>query len=235
MDNAAKRNEAGPVASRRHTIVLCVILLAVAAAGYASLGRAAAQPAGGAGPAGATLYLPLLAAEWGLFLYVRMGLHRHGTSLRSLISARPLGARTLLADAALGALLMLLLVGIEYLLDRALGGARPGSVQALIVRRGADIPLWILLSLSAGFVEEIVFRGYLQRQFGALLASPWLGAVAQAILFGVTHGYQGAMLVVRITLLGLLFGAAALLRRSLVPGMIAHAATDVIGGLAAFR
>jgi hypothetical protein len=51
----------------------------------------------------------------------------------------------------------------------------------------------------------------------------------------VTHGYQGGMLILRICLLGLLFGAAALLRRSLIPGMVAHAATDIIGGLALLR
>jgi membrane protease YdiL (CAAX protease family) len=36
-------------------------------------------------------------------------------------------------------------------------------------------------------------------------------------------------------LFGLMFGLAAFARRSLIPGMIAHAAVDVIGGLAAFR
>jgi membrane protease YdiL (CAAX protease family) len=105
----------------------------------------------------------------------------------------------------------------------------------LLVRHAADIPLWILLALSAGFVEELVFRGYLQRQFGALLASRWAGVIAQAVFFGVTHGYQGALPVLKITLFGLMFGAFALVRRSLVPGMTAHAAVDVIGGLAAFR
>ena len=103
------------------------------------------------------------------------------------------------------------------------------------MRHAADIPLWILLALSAGFVEELVFRGYLQRQFAALLGNRWAGVIAQAIFFGVTHGYQGALPVLRITLFGLMFGAAALVRRSLVPGMTAHAAVDVIGGLAAFR
>ena len=56
-----------------------------------------------------------------------------------------------------------------------------------------------------------------------------------ALLFGVSHGYQGWVQIVKISLLGLLFGLAALLRRSLVPGMAAHAAADVIGGLAIFR
>jgi membrane protease YdiL (CAAX protease family) len=235
MENTADGHEPGPVASRRHLITLCLVLLAIAAAGYAVLARAPA-PAGGAPEAsGAALYLPLFAAEWGLFLYVRMGVRRRGGSIRELICARPPGARALLVDLLLGALLLALLVGASASYEYAFGSAIPGSVQGLLVRRAADIPLWILLSLSAGFVEEITFRGYLQRQFGALLGSPWLGVAAQAILFGVTHGYQGGALVLKISLLGLLFGAAALLRRSLVPGIVAHGAMDVIGGLAAFR
>jgi uncharacterized protein len=217
-----------PVASRRHTAVLCSILIAVAAAGYLSLGRSAA---GGATPLpGPALYLPLLAAEWGLFLYVRMGIRKRGNTLRQLI-----GARALFVDLLLGLALFAAWLAAEYAFDRAFGSTIPAGVQSLLVRRAADIPLWVLLALSAGFVEELVFRGYLQRQFGALLGSRWAGVIAQAFFFGVTHGYQGALPVLKITLFGLMFGAAALVRRSLVPGMAAHAAVDVIGGLAAFR
>jgi membrane protease YdiL (CAAX protease family) len=234
MDSEADERGPAPVASGRHLIVLCLILLAIAGAGYVSLARVP-QAEAVAGPSGAALYLPLLAAEWGLFFYVRLGLRKRGQSVRELICTRPLGARALLVDLLLGGLLFASLIAVAFLYERAFGAAIPGSVQTLLVHRAADIPLWVLLSLSAGVVEEITFRGYLQRQFGALLGSPWLGVAAQAILFGITHGYQGGALVLKIAMLGLLFGAAALLRRSLVPGILAHAATDVIGGLAAFR
>jgi membrane protease YdiL (CAAX protease family) len=228
--------QAGPidqVASRQHTAVLCGILVAVAVVGYLSLGRST----GGTGPAlsGPGLYLPLLAAEWGLFFYVRMGLHRRGTSIRGLISARPPGIRSMLVDMLLGLALFAAWLAAEYAFDRVFGSAILAGVQPLLVRHAADIPLWILLALSAGFVEELVFRGYLQRQFGALLGNRWAGVIAQAVFFGVTHGYQGALPVLKITLFGLMFGAAALVRRSLVPGMAAHAMVDVIGGLAVFR
>jgi membrane protease YdiL (CAAX protease family) len=235
MDMTRDQAESRQVASWRHLTALCAILLAIAAAGYLSLGRAGAGGGGVSAPSGAALYLPLLAAEWCLFFYIRMGLSGSGRKVRDLISARPLGARVLLADLALGLLVLVAVLAADALLDRVFGSALPGSVQALLVKRAADIPLWLLLSLSAGFVEEITFRGYLQRQFGALLGNPWPGALVQAILFGVTHGYQGPALVLKIALLGLIFGAAAQLRRSLVPGIAAHAAMDVLGGLAAFR
>lgn len=221
---------AGLVASRTHLATLSAILLGIAAVGYLALSR----PATGAGPVtGAALYLPLLAAEWGLFLYVRMGMKRHGVAITGLISARPLSLRTVAFDLLLGMLLLGLWAGVEYLLGNLAGSPSSPAVQRLLVRNVADIPLWLLLALSAGFVEELVFRGYLQRQLTALLGSPWPGVAAQAVLFGVTHGYQGALPVLRITVFGLIFGLAAFGRRSLVPGMAAHAAVDVIGGLSA--
>lgn len=219
----------GLVASRTHLAILSAILLGIAAAGYLALSR----PAGGGSPAGAALYLPLLAAEWGLFVYVRMGMKRRGVAVTDLISARPLSLRALAIDLLLGFLLLGLWLGVEYLLDRLVGAPSSPAVQHLLVRDTADIPLWVMLALSAGFVEELVFRGYMQRQFAALLRSPWLAVAAQAVLFGVTHGYQGALPVLRITVFGLIFGLAALGRRSLIPGMVAHAAVDVIGGLSA--
>jgi membrane protease YdiL (CAAX protease family) len=231
MEDAAKEPN-GPVGSYRHTFVLCGILLAIAVAGFLSLGRAAGQ---GGAVSGAALYLPLLAAEWALFLYVRMGLHRRGNSIRGLIAARPPSARALLVDLVLGLGLLAAWLAVEFGFDRVFGGASPAGIQPLLVRHAAHIPLWIVLALSAGFVEELVFRGYLQRQFAALLRHRWAGVIAQAIFFGVTHGYQGALPVLKIAVFGLMFGAAALVRRSLVPGMFAHAAVDVIGGLAAFR
>lgn len=222
-----------PVAGRRHTIILAAVLLLIALAGWLTLRRAH----GGAAATGgsASLYLGLLAAEWGLFLYARAGLKRHGTSIARLISERPLTARTLAIDVLLGLLLLAVLIGAQYAVERLTGPGDTTLVRRMLVSRVELIPLWLALAASAGFVEELVFRGYFQRQFGAWLASPWAGVAVQALLFGVTHGYQGGLLILRICLLGLLFGAAALLRRSLIPGMVAHAATDIIGGLALLR
>src|SRR5437868_3299008 len=105
----------GLVASRTHLTILSAILLGIAAAGYLTL----SGPAAGAGsPAGAALYLPLLAAEWGLFVYVRMGMKRRGVAVTNLISARPLSLRALATDLLLGLLLLGLWLGVEYLLDR---------------------------------------------------------------------------------------------------------------------
>jgi membrane protease YdiL (CAAX protease family) len=223
----------GPVASTGHTAVLTAVLLLVALAGWLSLRQAHGGAAAAGGSVG--LYVGLLAAEWGLFLYARAGLKRQGTSIARLISARPLTARTLVTDVMLGLLLLAALIGVQYGIERLTGPGDTTLVRRVLVTRVELVPLWLALAASAGFVEELVFRGYFQRQLGARLGSPWAGVVAQAVLFGVTHGYQGGVLILRICVLGLLFGAAALLRRSLIPGIVAHAATDIISGLALLR
>lgn len=51
--------------------------------------------------------------------------------------------------------------------------------------------LWIVMALSAGFCEELIFRGYLQRQISDLTDSAVAAVLLQALLFGLAHGYQG--------------------------------------------
>jgi hypothetical protein len=48
-------------------------------------------------------------------------------------------------------------------------------------------------------------------------------------VFGVGHFYEGIGAAARITLFGVLFGLLALWRKSLRPGMIAHAWSDIFG------
>ena len=94
-----------------------------------------------------------------------------------------------------------------------------------------EIALWVALSMSAGFSEELTFRGYFSAQFHALTGSAPLALVLQAVLFGVTHGYQGVRACCTITLYGLLMGLLAKVRGSLRPGMIVHAWTDIAAGI----
>ena len=120
---------------------------------------------------------------------------------------------------------------IVYAWDRVQGPGHAASVGTLLPHRPLEIVTWIALSITAGFAEELVFRGYLQRQFQAWTGSLGVAVALQAILFGVSHGYQGVRACARITLYGLLFGILAARRGSLRPGMIAHAWTDIASGV----
>jgi membrane protease YdiL (CAAX protease family) len=84
--------------------------------------------------------------------------------------------------------------------------------------------------LTAGFCEEVAFRGYFQKQFEAMTGSAAAGVILQGVLFGVSHGYQGVRAIVMIMLFGFLYGILAFWRKSLRPGMISHAWSDVYAG-----
>jgi membrane protease YdiL (CAAX protease family) len=89
-----------------------------------------------------------------------------------------------------------------------------------------EMGLAIVVSCTAGFVEEVIYRGYLQRQLGAWTRSIALGLIASALLFGLSHGYEGPSRMIVIAIYGAMFGVVAVWRKSLRPGMISHAMFD---------
>lgn len=223
-----------PVASYRHTAVLAGVMLVMAASGAWFQHRAAStgattlpHPRQMAG-----VYLSLIAMEWALVLYIwRAGLRLAGASLRDLVGGCWNSARAVAMDVLLALGTWGVWTALSWGIDRQLGPGHAASVSSMLPHQALDIALWIALSMSAGFAEELVFRGYFQAQFHALTRNASIALVLQATLFGVTHGYQGARACVTITLYGLLMGVLANARSSLRPGMIAHAWTDIAAGI----
>lgn len=217
-----------PVASARHSVIIIVAFLAMALAGALFQRKLASAPPA-AHPSVLPLYLQLLALEWGLFLYVwKRGLRRTGTTLRELIGGR---SRSWLITVvtAIGLWVAWQLVATGW--NRAVGPSHDASIAAYLPRGAVESSLWVVLSLTAGFCEELVFRGYFQRQFAAWTGSRWLAVGLQAVLFGVSHGYQGFAACAEIACFGVLYGAVALWIRDLRPGMLAHAMTDILSGI----
>jgi len=106
-------------------------------------------------------------------------------------------------------------------------------MRFMLPRGEGEIVLWIFLSLSAGICEEIIFRGYLQRQLLGWLKSAPMAVVISAMVFGAVHIYQGVKSAIVICVFGLLFGILAEWRKSLRPGMMAHAWHDAFTGVVA--
>jgi len=76
-------------------------------------------------------------------------------------------------------------------MHRMLGPDSAKSVGTILPRDWYEIVLWVAVSISAGICEEIVFRGYFQKQLAAYTGSMVVAVVLQGILFGVGHSYQG--------------------------------------------
>jgi membrane protease YdiL (CAAX protease family) len=222
------------IAPLRHTIVLLGILLALTLYGFYAQTRQQSQPGNqnlAEHRAVLPLYLSLIVSEWALFYFVWIGLRRGGTPLRDVIAGRWNTPQAVLLDVAIALLFWGAWCGLEIPLDKVLGPSTARSISALLPRSALEIFLWVVLSVSAGISEELVFRGYLQKQFHALTGMASVGVVLQALVFGVSHSYQGLKAMIIIAILGCLYGWLALWRKSLRPGMVAHAWTDIFSGI----
>ncbi len=176
------------------------------------------------------LYLSIIAMEAGLFSYVKGGLDRYKVPIQDVIRGNWSGAKSILRDVGIGLGAWLVWLAINSVWNKFWGADPSVSIYAL-PRRPLDVVLCVAVSISAGISEEFAFRGYLQRQFGALTGSRWLGLVLQAVVFGIAHAYEGMRAGMQIVVFGLLFGLVALWRKSLRAGMIGHTWADIMSGL----
>jgi uncharacterized protein len=218
------------LASRRHTLVFLAIWLAVTVISGLNANRAAA-----AGPqAGSNvilqLYLFLIGMEWLWVRFVYKGMQARGRSPLEFFGQPWFTPRQLAGDLVYAVLAL----GFSYFcftgplphgeaVTNPLLPAVPSGVLGIIV--------WSALSVSAGICEEVVFRGYFQRQLTAISGSPGLAILVQALLFGIAHGYQGVGAVTRIVVYGLALGLLAQWRGNIRAGILAHAAWDILAGL----
>jgi membrane protease YdiL (CAAX protease family) len=219
-----------PVAGALHTAVLLVILLGGAGLMFFSAGqlRTAAHPNR------TGLYLTTVIWEWMLTAYVLWGVRRHGTSLTEVTGAKWKGfldfARDLGIAVAFWFVALMVLGGVAFALH--FRGSKE-SIGFLAPRGFAEVALWIVVCVTAGFCEETIFRGYLQKQFIAWSGNATAGLVASAGVFGACHIYQGVKPAIVIAVYGLMFGILAQWRKSLRPGMMTHALHDTVSGIAA--
>jgi membrane protease YdiL (CAAX protease family) len=112
------------------------------------------------------------------------------------------------------------------LVRRSLGRAEPLVPRTQDEHGGA-----ILVALTAGICEELMFRGFVIWYFLAYWPGTWIAVifaiVASSILFGFGHIYLGVRNVRSTAIGGVLFAAIAFLGVSLLPVMVLHAALDL--------
>jgi len=169
--------------------------------------------------------------EWLIVAFIAWGVRRGGRRISDLVGGSWPTARAVLRDLGLAFLFLFGSGVIVGALQFAMRNRPNPAVRSLLPETPLEIVFWIALSATAGFCEETIFRGYLQRQLGAFTGNPAAGLVLQGVIFGVCHGYQGAKSIVALGVYGCLFGLLAQQRRSLRPGIIAHFLQDGVGGL----
>ena len=213
-------------------------MLAVAVSGtllqhYGALpATGAAQPGRAAPTIGGRVlsqYLPILSVNWGLVLYVSR-LFRPRNALPDLLGARRRSGSRAAGDLALALAACLAIQMLHVLYTRHFGLGRSAAVSALLPSTGAERLIWVLVAVSVGFCEEVIFRGYLQTQLAAFTGSVSAGVALQALLFGIAHAEQGWTMALCIAGYGLIFGLLARVRGSLWPGIASHVVIDLVSG-----
>ncbi len=223
-----------------HTVLIVAIVVT-----FSFLGSNPQQHASTSPYARIALYGGTFLFELIIVLLIWFWIHRSGLSMRDLIGGRWKTMESFLLDIALAIGFLIaanaVLVGARIALgtldlhhmDKQLAETKR-MLGHMIPRTKVEAGLFVGLSVAAGLFEEIIFRGYLQRQFVALLGNAYLGIVASAVIFGLAHAYQGGRMMIAIGIYGAMFGLLAHFRKSLRPGMMAHATQDAYSGIALF-
>jgi uncharacterized protein len=120
--------------------------------------------------------------EWLLVLYVRMGVRKRGVRLRDLVGGRWTTPKAVMKDIALGEGLWAVWMG---LMNAHVLGSGTNAAQGLLPQGILQSMTWIPVALSAGFCEELAFRGYLQKQFQAITGSAGWAAPGGSFQIGV--------------------------------------------------
>ena len=160
--------------------------------------------------------------HWGSVAYVLFLLNRAGRHLTDI------GLH--LSRARVSAMIGIpLVVGLTLtVLHQTSSGDHASSSPVLPATTGERL-FWIFISLTAGFCEELIYRGFGIRALQGRKMRTWLAVGLATLAFFFMHGIWAVALpsFLIIFIAGLLFSALFLWRRSLVPGVCLHALIDM--------
>jgi membrane protease YdiL (CAAX protease family) len=226
--NHASLGRIPAVAPVWHTVLFVIGLLGLSL--LQTLPRFAAREAHL--PSRIPTYIFTICYEFVLLGYVWLGTWLRRTTLRDLIGGRWARWKDFWTDVGVAFLFWLVILAVLTTLSYSLHFNGNEAASFLMPQTVPEMILWVALAVSAGFCEELIFRGYLQRQFLALTQNVAAAVILQGIVFGTAHAYQGAKAILVISVYGMMFGALAAIRKSLRPGMLQHATQDGVSGIA---
>ena len=174
----------------------------------------------------------LMVFEWGWFFIAWFGIRRFGkVTFAQLVGGSWNRASRVFLDLGIGLGVLIIMLALGTLLQQLLSRFESSSalLRSMVPRNVLEASAFLAAALTAGFVEEFVFRGYLQRQLTAFSGSVVVGSALQILLFTQGHYFQGLIRLIPVAVFGLLFTLLALWRKSLRPGMIAHGLGDGFG------
>ncbi|MGA3009418.1 MAG: CPBP family intramembrane glutamic endopeptidase [Terracidiphilus sp.] len=228
--NSEGRQKPEQVASWAHLVGFLLIGAGVVALGFLAQQAPAGGPAAGGQLAShgkaIPIYLTAIFMDWALLYYCFGGVHHRGGSFWALAGGRWNSWKSVVADLGIAMPFWVLWEGAAYGVHWMLGPSSAKTVDSLLPQSVLEVLIWTATSITAGVCEEMVFRGYVQRQLNALSGSVAAAVLGQGLIFGLFHAYQGWKNVIMISVLGVLYGALAAWRRNLRVNIVVHAWTD---------
>lgn len=231
VDQPTEKSPTSLLARPRHTLILfgIVSLLVVAGAFNASHNTGASQAPDSAGMIENDVIM--IGMLWFWVYFVFKGMQDYGQSIRQFFGLEALTLRALFGDLLFAALAFGLIYACTSEVHALLPNPSINNPLLMATPQGvAGVAVWIALSISAGVCEEIVFRGYLQRQLASLTGNAGIAIVVQAFVFAVGHAYEGITSVSAIVLHGLMLGLLAHWRGNIRAGIVEHAGWDLLAG-----
>jgi len=116
---------------------------------------------------------------------------------------------------------------------RATLRANVGEVAEVLPHARIEVRMFTLVSITAGFCEEFLFRG-----FFLWALAPWLGwwggAALSLAIFAMGHAYQGVKGILQTGVFGAFYTVIVWLTDSLWPAIVSHALVDAFSGVMAW-
>lgn len=108
------------------------------------------------------------------------------------------------------------------------------KIALFLPQSGEELRSFARVSITAGIVEEIVYRGFVLWYLVQFMPL-WAAVIVSSLAFGLGHSYQGANGATRAGLVGLAFAVFYVGTGSIWLPIVAHAALDLLQGAALYE
>ncbi len=177
-------------------------------------------------------YWIIIAVEWALTIIAVTIVGFHGAFFIT-VEPRPqwLPGRELVVPFVVAyaiALMVPIVIVVRRGLERTPFAAQIAAIDYLLPKTNKQRIVWVLVSVTAGVCEEVLYRGFM---LGYLQSLPftlpiWFWLILSAAIFGLAHVGQGTTGALSTGFLGLIFGVVFLALGNLGGPIILHVITD---------
>jgi membrane protease YdiL (CAAX protease family) len=127
---------------------------------------------------------------------------------------------------------IVLLAGVLHKIESYYGWNNSDKLKVMLRLLWKNKVLLLFTTLSAGIIEELLFRGYLMPRLQLLLKRAWLTIIISSLIFGLSHYSYGSLSqMINPLFIGLIFAWHYQKYRNIKVLMICHFLIDLISVL----